>query len=739
VEGLSSLIELRVLNLAGNRLEIVDGLRTLRSLTELNCRRNAIHLAPEGCFDGAPHLQRVFLSNNKVARFADVPGLLSLTRLVELSLDGNPVAIQNEPPSSSSSSSSENEGNERSGFDSGSEKVGSSSNSGTISAYRRVLLERLPALRHLDLKRVSDAERRRLRAAAEGAATAATAATNAPKKQGPGEASEEVRNESGRRHSTTKEDQARESGRGDTRGSEKDTPDVPSASAVAAAFRDTSTGSRNGNSTRNGGSGSGGSGGTSESVGFYEFEPPREVNLPPSSLKASAASGAAQKGNGRTLFICGEAWHSALEPPAASLPSGVTSAGHKATLASVTTLVVKYVSSSNLQDHILSPKRLTLLPNLQHLKLADNAIVSLSQLKESVLVPLQAHLDTLAAAMKARAEERARFMNTSADASGELSGSMDTASSEDSSAAATAAAAVGSVLPNSSRDSKAASSSSSVASPQLEFTLSDNPVCKLALLRAFVVFNVPRHLQAFNGSPLLASDSVAAQALFGPAQSLISAHNDRLALGILQQRNNSSTTNNNGANGSNIGVHNSSSSSSSATSSAPDASGGKSTGSNATGGSGSSSSSGMGVMVSVLAAKRRLLAATTDHSSAGPSGTSSSSSSSGNNSSNSSGAGRASLPISAADKALLSTRYRSADAAARAYVSTACEQACRRSEAASAIDLAWQGAVQQLVASTVAELGEQKLEQLLTRVLAGLPPPGLPALPPPQPPRRPGR
>ena len=738
MEGLNSLVELRVLNLAGNRLEIVDGLRTLRSLTELNCRRNAIHLAPEGCFDGAPHLQRVFLSNNKVARFADAPGLLSLTRLVELSLDGNPVAIQNDtaPSSSSSSSSSESESVERNGADSGSEIAGSSSRGGVISEYRRILLERLPALRHLDLKRVTDAERRRLRAAAlEGAAaTAAASATSATIKPNPGD-SQESRNDAGRRRSTNGDDLSRErTAGGGARSSDKDAPDVPSASAVAAAFRDTSTGSRHGNSTRNSG------GGTGESVGFYEFEPPREVNLPPSSLKAAAAAAAAgaasaaQKGNGRTLFICGEAWHSALEPPPASLPSGVTSAAHKATLASVTTLVVKYVSSSNLHDHILSPKRLALLPNLQHIKLADNAIVSLSQLKESVLVPLQAHLCTLAAALKACADDRARLMKASADsATGELSGSIDLASSDDNGTAASS----GSVLRTSSREGNASSSPGvALASPQLEFTLSDNPVCNLAFLRAFVVFHVPHHLQAFNGTPIVASQVIEAQALFGPAQALISAHHDRLASGLLQQRNSSGS--NNGSNGGSNGVQNSSSSSSSATYGAPEApSSGKTSGGNTTGGSGASS--GMGVVLSVLAAKRRLLAATTDHSSAVPINSNASGSSSGSSSGSNNGAARAVFPISAADKALLSNRYGSADAAARACVSDACEQACRMSEVSSAIDAAWQGAVRQLVTATVAELEEQKLEQLLNRVLAGLPPPGLPAPPPPQPLHRPGR
>ena len=42
IERLNHLTELRVLNLAGNRIEFVDNLQGMNALTELNLRRNQI-------------------------------------------------------------------------------------------------------------------------------------------------------------------------------------------------------------------------------------------------------------------------------------------------------------------------------------------------------------------------------------------------------------------------------------------------------------------------------------------------------------------------------------------------------------------------------------------------------------------------------------------------------------------------------------------------------------------------
>mmetsp|Transcript_28804 Transcript_28804/g.93140 ORF Transcript_28804/g.93140 Transcript_28804/m.93140 type:complete len:1171 (-) Transcript_28804:414-3926(-) len=122
VEHLGALSELRVLNLAGNRLTELDELGSLQSLTELNVRRNQIVKACS--LQQLQSLQRVFLSNNRVQSFDAVACLFDVRFLMELSMDGNPIALQDP------------------------------------HAYRRFAVERVKTLRHLDLKRVTDAERR---------------------------------------------------------------------------------------------------------------------------------------------------------------------------------------------------------------------------------------------------------------------------------------------------------------------------------------------------------------------------------------------------------------------------------------------------------------------------------------------------------------------------------------------------------------------------------------------------
>mmetsp|Transcript_26710 Transcript_26710/g.80641 ORF Transcript_26710/g.80641 Transcript_26710/m.80641 type:complete len:495 (-) Transcript_26710:243-1727(-) len=112
----------RVLNLAGNRLTELDDLGSLQSLTELNVRRNQIVKA--NSLQQLQSLQRVFLSNNRIQSFDAVECIFDIRFLMELSMDGNPIALQ-EP-----------------------------------NAYRRYAVEHVKTLRHLDLKRVTDAERR---------------------------------------------------------------------------------------------------------------------------------------------------------------------------------------------------------------------------------------------------------------------------------------------------------------------------------------------------------------------------------------------------------------------------------------------------------------------------------------------------------------------------------------------------------------------------------------------------
>ena len=112
--------------MAGNRINIVNNLSSLVSLTELNLRRNNIDSVTG--LNQLPALQRVFLSHNSISRLDDVRCLFEVSYLIELSLDGNPV----------------------------SEAGGDSS---AAARYRAQLVVGMPGLRHLDLKRVTEEER----------------------------------------------------------------------------------------------------------------------------------------------------------------------------------------------------------------------------------------------------------------------------------------------------------------------------------------------------------------------------------------------------------------------------------------------------------------------------------------------------------------------------------------------------------------------------------------------------
>jgi len=120
IEGVDHLKHLRVLNLAGNQLTHVDGLTGLASLSELNLRRNAIESVDN--MDKLPCLQRLFLSFNNIKHFNDVASLASCPSLIELSLDGNPFAKS--------------------------------------SDYKQVLIQNMSNLRQLDMKRLTDEEKR---------------------------------------------------------------------------------------------------------------------------------------------------------------------------------------------------------------------------------------------------------------------------------------------------------------------------------------------------------------------------------------------------------------------------------------------------------------------------------------------------------------------------------------------------------------------------------------------------
>lgn len=93
----------------------------MASLTELNLRRNRIQYV-QG-LEKLPALQRVFLSHNSVQSLKDVWCLFEIQYLIELSLDGNPVA-EADPVK-----------------------------------YREHIIRSIPTLKHLDLKRITDEDR----------------------------------------------------------------------------------------------------------------------------------------------------------------------------------------------------------------------------------------------------------------------------------------------------------------------------------------------------------------------------------------------------------------------------------------------------------------------------------------------------------------------------------------------------------------------------------------------------
>ncbi|XP_070762610.1 leucine-rich repeat-containing protein 49 [Enoplosus armatus] len=120
IENLSHLSELRALNLAGNRISRVENLQGLDYLTELNLRHNCISVVTE--VDRLPCLQRLFLSCNNITSFDQLACLGKSRFLSELTLDGNPVALE--------------------------------------TWYKQAVLRCVLHLRQLDMKRITDEDRR---------------------------------------------------------------------------------------------------------------------------------------------------------------------------------------------------------------------------------------------------------------------------------------------------------------------------------------------------------------------------------------------------------------------------------------------------------------------------------------------------------------------------------------------------------------------------------------------------
>ncbi|KAM9366670.1 leucine-rich repeat-containing protein 49 [Symphorus nematophorus] len=120
IENVSHLSELRVLNLAGNSISRMEKLQGLDCLTELNLRHNCISLVTE--VDRLPCLQRLFLSCNNITSFDQLACLGESRSLSELTLDGNPVALE--------------------------------------TWYKQAVLRCVLHLRQLDMKRITDEDRR---------------------------------------------------------------------------------------------------------------------------------------------------------------------------------------------------------------------------------------------------------------------------------------------------------------------------------------------------------------------------------------------------------------------------------------------------------------------------------------------------------------------------------------------------------------------------------------------------
>ncbi|CAM9327369.1 unnamed protein product [Chrysoparadoxa australica] len=137
--GMDMLRDLRVLNLAGeqlrslpqcwlppagNAIRVVQNIRNLQCLTELNLRRNLIEQVHE--LHLLPAMKRLFLNYNRIKSLDDCSCILDMKGLLELALDGNPLTTK--------------------------------SNDGC--SYRMSILPRLKHLKHLDLKQVTEEERK---------------------------------------------------------------------------------------------------------------------------------------------------------------------------------------------------------------------------------------------------------------------------------------------------------------------------------------------------------------------------------------------------------------------------------------------------------------------------------------------------------------------------------------------------------------------------------------------------
>uniref|UniRef100_A0A8C5M7T4 Leucine rich repeat containing 49 n=1 Tax=Leptobrachium leishanense TaxID=445787 RepID=A0A8C5M7T4_9ANUR len=116
INGLSALRSLRVLMLGKNRIKNISNLEALKNLDVLDLHGNQRDV------DTLPSLQLLYLSFNNISRINDILCLADSTSLSDVTLDGNPIAQE--------------------------------------TWYRQSILGHMLQLRQLDMKRITEEERR---------------------------------------------------------------------------------------------------------------------------------------------------------------------------------------------------------------------------------------------------------------------------------------------------------------------------------------------------------------------------------------------------------------------------------------------------------------------------------------------------------------------------------------------------------------------------------------------------
>ncbi|XP_062483039.1 leucine-rich repeat-containing protein 49 isoform X3 [Pezoporus occidentalis] len=116
ISGLSTLRSLRVLLLGKNRIKKISNLDNLKNLDVLDLHGNQKDV------DTLPCLQRLFLSFNNISSFEDILCLAESSSLSDITLDGNPIAQE--------------------------------------TWYKHTVLHHMMQLRQLDMKRITEEERR---------------------------------------------------------------------------------------------------------------------------------------------------------------------------------------------------------------------------------------------------------------------------------------------------------------------------------------------------------------------------------------------------------------------------------------------------------------------------------------------------------------------------------------------------------------------------------------------------